>query len=234
MTASSEERWLRVVRALGAYDGTELTLPGMCTAAASLLRAAGVAILVMADGVPGATFASHPLAEALEDLQFTLGAGPRVDAWTMGVPVAAMDLAEGSATGWVGFCGPALAAGARSVHSFPLRVGAARLGVLTVYRHRSGPLDADVYADTVVIADVVTRFLLATRTSLAAEDLVSAFSDEELGAEVHQASGMVSVQLGISVGDALARLRARAFAHGITLAAVAREVVAGSLRLDDA
>lgn len=229
---SSQERWLRVVKALSVHDGTELTPGGMCAAAARLLDVAAVAIVVMADGIPGATFTSHALAETLEDLQFTLGAGPRVDAWTMGMPVAALDLDDSPAARWLDFCGPAVDAGVRSVHSFPLRVGAARLGTLTVYRHESGPLDSDGYADALVVADVVTRFLLTSPTSLAAQGLDDAFSDEELNAEVHQASGMVSVQLGVSVGDALARLRARAFADGTTLAAVAREVVARSVRLD--
>lgn len=224
---------MRVARALGPHDGTELTPAGMCSAAAVLLDAVGVAIVVMADGMPGATFASSALAETLEDLQFTLGAGPRVDAWTMGIPIAAVDLDDAPATRWMGFCAPAVDAGARSVHSFPLRVGAARLGVLTVYRRESGPLEAEAYADALVVADVVTRFLLTNRTSLSAQDLDGAFSDEDLNAEVHQASGMVSVQLAVSVGDALARLRARAFADGTTLAAVARDVVSRSLRLDD-
>jgi hypothetical protein len=49
--------------------------------------------------------------------------------------------------------------------------------------------------------------------------------------EVHQASGMVSVQLDIGVLDALARLRARAFADDTTVRAVALEVIAGRLRL---
>ena len=52
----------------------------MCSAASDLLAAGGVGLLVMAEGVPGAGFASNRLAEALEDLQFTLGIGPRVDA----------------------------------------------------------------------------------------------------------------------------------------------------------
>ena len=52
-------------------------------------------------------------------------------------------------------------------------------------------------------------------------------------AEVHQASGMVAVQLGVSVGDALARLRAHAFAEGRPLAAVAEDVVSRRLRLTD-
>ena len=47
---------------------------------------------------------------------------------------------------------------------------------------------------------------------------------------VHQASGMVSVQLGVSVGQALIRLRAYSFADDRPLADVAASVVARTLR----
>ena len=47
---------------------------------------------------------------------------------------------------------------------------------------------------------------------------------------VHQAAGMVSVQLDVSVGQALIRLRAYAFGNGLPLAHVAEGVVARTLR----
>jgi hypothetical protein len=47
---------------------------------------------------------------------------------------------------------------------------------------------------------------------------------------VHQASGMVAAQLGVSIGEALIRLRAYAFAHDRSLTAVADDVVARELR----
>jgi len=52
------------------------------------------------------------------------------------------------------------------------------------------------------------------------------------GAEVHQASGMLMVQLGVSIEIALARLRAYAFAQGRPVSEIAREVVAGTLLLE--
>jgi hypothetical protein len=49
---------------------------------------------------------------------------------------------------------------------------------------------------------------------------------------VHQASGMVAAQLGVSVGQALIRLRAYAFGNDRPLTEVAKEVVARTLRFD--
>ena len=48
---------------------------------------------------------------------------------------------------------------------------------------------------------------------------------------VHNAAGIVSIQEGISVSDALIRLRAYAFSHDLPLADVAREIIAHRLRL---
>ncbi|MFF9896031.1 ANTAR domain-containing protein [Streptomyces longispororuber] len=47
--------------------------------------------------------------------------------------------------------------------------------------------------------------------------------------EVHQATGMVMVQLGIGQEQAFDRLRARAFTEGRTVSEVARDVVARRL-----
>jgi hypothetical protein len=52
-------------------------------------------------------------------------------------------------------------------------------------------------------------------------------------AAVHQATGMVSVQLGVSMEVALLRLRAHAYASGRPLGEVAQDVVARRLRFDD-
>jgi hypothetical protein len=49
-------------------------------------------------------------------------------------------------------------------------------------------------------------------------------------AEVHQATGMISVQLGVSLEEAFVRLRAHAFANGAALGDVAGEVVGRRLR----
>ena len=44
---------------------------------------------------------------------------------------------------------------------------------------------------------------------------------------------MVSVQLGVGVGEALARLRARAFANDTPVTALAAEVIARRLRFEE-
>jgi hypothetical protein len=64
------------------------------------------------------------------------------------------------------------------------------------------------------------------------DELDRVFTDSlATSAQIHQASGVVSVQLGITVGAALAVLRAHAYAEPSSLAEVARQVVEHRLRL---
>lgn len=55
----------------------------------------------------------------------------------------------------------------------------------------------------------------------------------ELRREVHQATGMVLAQLGLSATEAFSRLQAHAFFSGYTVEYVAREVVMRRLDFRD-
>lgn len=82
------------------------------------------------------------------------------------------------------------------------------------------------------MAGVVTRAILGIQAGALDGALPGGLSDGEVELpEVHQASGIVSVQLAVGVGEALARLRARAFADGTTVGLVATEIVARRLHL---
>ncbi len=56
---------------------------------------------------------------------------------------------------------------------------------------------------------------------------------DDYRAVVHQATGMISAQLGCAMGEALVRLRGRAFATERPIELVAADVVAGQLRFDE-
>jgi AmiR/NasT family two-component response regulator len=55
----------------------------------------------------------------------------------------------------------------------------------------------------------------------------------EMRREVHQATGMILVQLDTSATEAFARLRAHAFASGISIQEVAKDVVQRRLNFRD-
>ena len=90
---------------------------------------------------------------------------------------------------------------------FPVRIGVVRIGALNVFRDRSGPLSDDQHADALVMADVIARAILAFQAD-AEPGVIAVELNADIHTVVHQAAGMVSIQLDVSVGDALARLRA--------------------------
>ena len=77
-----------------------------------------------------------------------------------GGPVAEPDLGGDARARWPGFRAGALAAGAAAVFAFPLRVGAVRLGSLTVYQDAPGPLTDDQHRDALAMAEVAVHALL--------------------------------------------------------------------------
>jgi hypothetical protein len=230
------ERWLRITAALSdRHRGAEPILGELCRACAETLLVAGAGISLMgSDDMQASMGASGPVVARLEELEFTLGHGPCTDAYARGAPVLEPDLVHNPPMRWTGFTESAIAEGIHAVFSFPLHIGAARLGAMALYRDHPGPLSLDTYADAFVMADVVTRTILAMHGGMPEELLMATLRDEgAYRAEVHQASGMISVQLQISVGDALARLRARAFSLGQPIGDVAADVVGRRLKFNE-
>jgi hypothetical protein len=175
-------------------------------------------------------------AAELEELQFTLGEGPSTDAFRSGSPVLVADLgAAGWQERWPGFKVAGEVAGAAAVFAFPLVMGAIRIGVLGLYRKTPGSLSSDALTDILVCADAALLLLLNSRAGAGADGdgdgrAAGGWSDDH--AQVYQATGMVSAQRGAGLEEALAVLRAYAFAHELTLGEVAAAVVARRLRLD--
>ena len=193
----------------------------------------GAGMMLMSGDIPrGSLCTSNEVSHLIEELQYTLGEGPCVDAYQQDRVVAEPDLADPVTRRWFAFTPPAVEAGVRAVFGFPLRVGTVRLGALNLYRDRPGPLSDDQHADALVVADVAARWVLEAQAG-APPDVVA--EELEIGADfhfwVHNAAGMVSVQQGISVTEALIRLRAYAFSNDRLLAEVAKDVVARRLRL---
>lgn len=216
-------------RRLGADIGDRL-----CRACVDVLDVSGAGITLITDGDHcGSLGASDRVIGLVEELQFTLGEGPCVDAFRLQQPVLEPNLAALSSDRWPAFAGPAAEAGVGAVFGFPLRSGASCLGALDVYLHQAGDLRPAQLADAEIMADVITQTVLALQSEAPAHELAG-----ELGAildhraVVHQASGMVSAQLHIGVRDALVRIRARSYIDSRAINDIARDIVHRRLRLD--
>lgn len=208
------------------------TVEHVAAAAIQATGADSAAVTLTLSATPRETvYASDPVASQLEELTLTLGEGPSVDAGTGG-PVLVADLtAPDSLARWPVFAPAATQDGVRAVFALPLQVGAIRLGVLDLYRTRPGDLDREQLSNALLLADTACALLLdATHHDHAH---LNGHRPEHAGLqhpEVHQATGMITVQLGVNAAVALVRLRAHAYANDRRLRDVAADIVARRLR----
>ncbi|MBB5955903.1 hypothetical protein FHS29_002484 [Saccharothrix tamanrassetensis] len=228
----STQVWARL-HALARREGEPVSVRHACVVCAELTEATGACLSMVRDG--GAhepVFATDEHSRRLDELQSTVGEGPGLDAFAWGAPVLTADLrAPEACARWPVFTSEAARLGVRSVIAMPVRAGAAKLGVLACYRDRPGLPGRGELSGALVCADTV--LVLALDGSGNINPSLARLFDIGFavhGAHVHQAAGMVSVQLGLSITDALARLRAHAFARDRPLGAVAADVVGRRLR----
>jgi hypothetical protein len=220
------ERRTRILSRLGSKK--------LCDVCVEVTEMTGAGIMLMSGDVPrGSVCSTDEVSALIEDLQYGLGEGPCVDAYNQDRPVLEPDLARPREARWPAFAGAALEAGARAVFGFPLQVGAVRLGALNLYSALPGSLTDNQHADALVMADVAAQAVLLMQANAPPGEIAAELeADADFRYVVHQASGMVAAQLGVSVGVALIRLRAYAFGNDRPLADVAEDVVARRLRFD--
>lgn len=210
-----------------------VSVADVCAVAVSSAPMGGAWVAAARDGEPDFVLSVTDLiGERLAEVQLTLGEGPSHDVLASVAPVLASDLGDAESSGrWPAFTPAARQLGAGAIFAFPLTVGVIRAGVLGLYRGSAGPVSGGQLGDLLILADIATMMLLGG---------VAGHGDEADGqapdlarhrAEIDQATGMLTVQLGVPAGEALARLRAYAYAQDRRLAEVAGDIVARRLRL---
>jgi hypothetical protein len=231
----ASERLSVVLRAMADADsdGGASMVDRVCRAAVALLALSGAGLSLMVDGeLRGSAGVCEPGIAAVQELQLSLGEGPCVDAWRRMEPVLEADLAHPAQARWPAFAHAGVQAGVLAVFAFPLQLGAVGLGVLALYRDRPAPLSDEELAVGLVLAEVATQIVLGLQAGAPPEQLHVLLADEPAHwAEIHQATGMVSAQLEVSLDEAFVRLRSFAFANERPLREVAEGVVARRLRL---
>jgi hypothetical protein len=168
------------------------------------------------------------VAQELDELQFSLGEGPCLDVVITDGPVIEPDMdGEKALQRWPGFGSEAAILGVRAAYAFPLRADGVVFAVLEMYALEPGDFDAAQYETATVLADAGHAAVLQKLMVKLDQTRDHATWDH---AAVHQATGMVAVQLGVSLDEALSRLRAAAYSAEISLSDLADEVVDGSRR----
>jgi ANTAR domain-containing protein len=245
MTAGRSARVWNLIAAQAARHGGPVSAADACAAAVATVDVTG-AWLIAARGAEAGHLmhVTDQVSELLAELQLTLGEGPGPDAAASGGPVLASDLDEiEAARRWPAFAPAARRAGAAAIFAFPLQLGAIRTGVMSLYRLRSGPLSAFQLGDALIFADAATLLLLDAQDQPPQDYPVRAGGSAAPGpggqpadltrhrAEIDQATGMLTEQLGVGIAEAFIRLRAYAYAHDRRLSDLARDIVARRLRL---
>jgi hypothetical protein len=217
---------------LGAERAGGTLLGSVCRTAVEVMGTNGAGLILLTNMHRGPICSHGEFASFGEELQFSLGEGPCGDAFAGGELIEVVDLSSGQGERWPLFSPAMTGAGVTSLASFPLRIGGARFGALTLYRSSYGELSFDQVADGYVLAQIASHLIIAGQAQIGEDSVIPEIEAGFVRMEpVHQATGMVMAQLEIGAEDALARLRGAAFGTGRTLLDMAIHIVLGRVEL---
>jgi len=230
----------RLGEAVAGAESPLVAADRLCEACVDLLDVDGASISLIRAGASQGTFGSSgELSRTLDELQFTYGQGPCIDAVETNRPVSAEDLDGPGERRWPALAQAVLGHGIRAMYALPVTVASAPIGALDLYRHRSGPLLGTALTGGLRAAGLASLPLLDLMNGdidwQAAGDGVGAF--DQLASlervEVYQATGMIIAAFHLSAADAVALLRAHAVAHGLTASQAAYRVLDRRIVLTD-
>jgi GAF domain-containing protein len=173
--------------------------------------AAGI-LLSDADGHLRVAASSSQQMQRAQLYELRVGEGPCIDCYRTGLHVR-------------------LAAGFRSVNAVPVRVRDQVIGSLNLFGTEVGTLnDPDLLAAQALAQATAFTILRQRLTAAAAVDgQFRLVGDDQL--VVEQAKGVLAGRAGIGIDEARQRIERYAHHHGLELAAVCQEIVAGTLSL---
>lgn len=199
----------------------------LCRTAVEVAAADGCGVTLMTrSGQSLTVHSTDSRTKDIEDLQHTLGEGPGVTAAQSGTPVMVPDfgdLADHGSQRWPAFAKEVATIDFKAAFAFPLLLGATCVGAFSLYRTNPGPLSSAQATSTKLTAQSVALVL--------ARGGLGSLNPDGDPMQVHQAAGMVMVQLGVSIDEALLHIRAASYAGGQTADALAEDIVSRRRRL---
>jgi len=227
--AEDAEQFLKAL--IGGSGDESPSLTSVCRGASKLLRMSGASVVLMGEDTFPSVASAYGVSVTVQDLELTLGEGPAIDAYGEGMPVLVDDVGSFSSR-WPQFTRAAAETGIRSVYALPLQLGAIKLGVLVLYGDDPRVLEGEELSAALVVASLVTNQVIDMQAGALSESLAWGLEVDDYRSVVHQATGMISVQLDCEIGEALVRLRGRSFATDQPIDLVATDVVNGELRFE--
>ncbi|MBY6680937.1 ANTAR domain-containing protein [Rhodococcus sp. BP-316] len=185
-----------------------------------------VAVIVTA-AIRDLVYSSDDVATRIDELQFTLGTGPCLDAFRSEQTMISMvGTDEGSP--WPLFDDAVRALDVGAVFALPVGTEPT-VGVLELYRRDAHPWSPVTAARAARCAGELAS---AVRRDVAG---VGDGADDPLSrASVHVAAGMMAARFRITADEAVVRLRSLAYADGIRVTQLADDIVARRVELTDA
>jgi len=197
----------------------------MSVACASILGADGASLTLGYAELNRVTLcATDEFSARLEDVQEVIGEGPSYDAYRRrtivttridGVVDRRWPLFSEAAKGALG--------AACTIYAFPIKPGPQTMGVATFYQVAGSALSIDPQVGQFLVNAVGVA--LVADPDVLDEDRLTKEESWASQARMHQAIGMVMAQLHIKDDDALALIRAHAYAHNTTLSQITEEIL---------
>ena len=222
--AGPDDLLIRFARAIATTPSTRALSERLCLASRNLAGADAAALTVAYAETNRVTlFATDEMSARLEDLQEVMGEGPGYSAASHR-RVEVCRLGTLAADRWPLFSSAALAlAGPATLHAVPMQPGNRLFGVMTLYQLANPDTDLELDIPTLERLAAATGAALMRDPEAVDQGLLD--GPWQSRARVHQATGMVVAQLGLNADDALAVLKAHAYAGETTLVEIAERVV---------
>ncbi|MEV7004500.1 GAF domain-containing protein [Streptomyces sp. NPDC093982] len=204
------------------WDQDHGTRPRFMTGVAEACGTNSAAITLVDAGQNQLAIAvSDEQSRAAQDLEFMLGNGPTRDAASVRRPLHVTG--REIEARWPGYGAGLASLGIDSVAALPLPSQNHCMGVLTVFDAHPAP---GGHAGLTDVAAALSPIVL-----LGPDADAGLYGEIDFRATLLQATGMLAGQLGRPVADALALIKARAFAEEVSIETVARQIMRGDLRL---
>ena len=229
-------RWQELLKRITAHreDAGCTFTQAICYEAVKVIHVDDASVTMTVGNAFTVVSASSVRAVALEDEQFTIGEGPTFDSTQSNLPILTPRLGSGFHVKWPIFSRFAISHQINASFCFPVRIGDARIGALTLYREANIGLTSQEYADALIYASLSSDDLIRSVTEgISGGASPLAIAGLSNTSEVQQAAGMLAEKFNCSVVDGLVRLRAAAYARQEPISIIAKRILNRELNLDE-
>lgn len=227
----------RVLKEIVAHDERP-GLDQLCEACVRVLDIDGMSLAVISGQAIRETLCARGRnALQIDQLQFTVGEGPCLEACSAGRPRSVPDLLDGTDQRWPVFTSAVseIAPDLRAIFGFPLLVGSQGIGAMNLYRNSPGDLGERQSREAARACELAVPIILEDLPVRRVSDFGAYLREHAVidRTAVYRATGLLMLDQELNSQEAFDRLRAFAFSQGRLVEDVADDVVAHRIQLSD-